>query len=76
MLYLMLFGSASGGAWFSSFHFSFDETLNNFFEETTTLFFVFFAQGLLSHLSLSLSFFSLLLWGFIVIARTPTRARA
>ena len=52
-----------------SFIFSFDVTLNTFFEETTT-FFCFFRAGVaLSSLSL-LSFFSLLLWGFIVIART------
>ena len=51
------FWECSGGVVFSLFHFSFDATLNNFFEETTPLFFVFFAQGLLSHLSLSALFF-------------------
>ena len=60
-----------------SFIFSFGATLNNFFEETTPLFFVFFARRGCSLISLSLlSFFSLLLWGFIVIARTHTHTRA
>jgi hypothetical protein len=69
-------GECSGGVVFSLFHFSFDETLNKFFEETTTFFLFFSRAGVaLSSLSL-LSFFSLLLWGFIIIARTHTRARA
>ena len=59
-----------------SFIFSFDATLNNFFEETTPLFFVFFARRGCSLISLSALFFSLLLWGFIIIARTHTHTRA
>ena len=57
-----------------SHHFSFDETLNNFFEENTTHaqpFFVFFVLRGVALISL-LSFFSLLLRGFIS-AHTHTR---
>ena len=60
-----------------SFIFSFGATLNNFFEETTPLFFVFFARRGCSLISLSLLSFFLFFFGdYRHCTHTHAHARA
>ena len=80
MLYLMLCGSVltsgESAVGFVFSFFSFDETLNNFFEETTTPFFCFFRARGCSLISLSaLFFFSSSLGIHYYCTHHTTRAR-